>query len=74
MQINNVRYKNIKGSSNGEVAVTLRCSEDKPCKNITMEDITLWSQGGVGAAKLTNFCSNVNGASYGKQIPPSCLH
>jgi galacturan 1,4-alpha-galacturonidase len=71
VEISNVSFKNIHGSSNTQVAISLKCSAKYPCKGITMENIDLWQNRGVG--KLINLCSNVKGASYGKQNPPSCL-
>ncbi|KAL5160027.1 Exopolygalacturonase [Glycine soja] len=46
----------------------------KPCQNITMDNINLWgySDNGKGRLLLRNYCFEVNGASYGKQSPPSC--
>ncbi|CAJ2648442.1 unnamed protein product [Trifolium pratense] len=71
VEISDVSFKNIRGSSNTQVAVNLKCSAKFPCKNITVNTIDLWQNRGVG--KLSNLCSNVNGASYGKQNPSSCL-
>lgn len=72
MQISNVKYKNIRGNSNTDIAVSFKCSKDKPCQNITVEDINLWPYAREGR-KLRNFCFEVNGSSHGKQIPPSCI-
>ncbi|XP_004510830.1 exopolygalacturonase [Cicer arietinum] len=71
VQISNVSYKYIRGSGNGEVAVSINCSEKKPCQNIKLDNINLWPSGGKGT--LRNECSFVNGASYGPQNPPSCI-
>ncbi|XP_061373564.1 exopolygalacturonase-like [Gastrolobium bilobum] len=71
VQISNVRYKNIQGSGNTEIAVSFKCSELMPCQNITVENIDLRSYGGKG--NLINMCSHAHGTSYGKQIPPSCI-
>ncbi|XP_028799003.1 exopolygalacturonase-like, partial [Neltuma alba] len=73
VEISKVRYKNIQGSSRSEVGVTLNCSKDKPCHDITLQDINLWPQLSSSFHELTTSCSNVHGASYGKQSPPSCL-
>ncbi|KAK7274456.1 hypothetical protein RIF29_15546 [Crotalaria pallida] len=73
VQISNVSYKNIQGSCKNDVAVSFKCSEKLPCQNITMEDINLWSSSKGSKRRLTNYCSHANGASYGKQIPLSCI-
>ncbi|XP_061338688.1 exopolygalacturonase-like [Gastrolobium bilobum] len=71
VQIRNVTFKNILGSSSTGVGVDLKCSNYKPCQDIKVEDINLWPHGGRG--NLSNFCYYANGASYGEQIPPSCI-
>ncbi|OIV89411.1 hypothetical protein TanjilG_21905 [Lupinus angustifolius] len=72
VEISNVHYKNIEGSCKGDVAVNFKCSESNPCQNITGVNVNLWSSlGSIGT--LTNYCSHVNGAFYGKQLPPSCI-
>ncbi len=71
VQINNVTYKNIWGSSGSNVAVTLRCSQSRPCRDVVLENINLpyYGQGGDATA----FCSNIKGLSVGQQNPPSCM-
>ncbi|KAH7573055.1 hypothetical protein JRO89_XS03G0058400 [Xanthoceras sorbifolium] len=71
VQIKDVTYSNIWGTSSTKVAVTFRCSERFPCKNIMLNDINLVHHGPGGSA--TSQCSYVNGASSGRQMPPSCL-
>ncbi|GMY25568.1 exopolygalacturonase-like [Fagus crenata] len=71
VQINNVTYRNIWGSSGSKVAVTLRCSQSRPCRDVVLENINLpyYGQGG----NATAFCSNIKGLSVGQQNPPSCM-
>ncbi|XP_058749026.1 exopolygalacturonase-like [Vicia villosa] len=71
VQISNVSYKYIRGSGNANVAASLQCSPNKPCQNITMENINLWPSG--KGRKLNNECLHVYGASYGTQIPRACI-
>ncbi|KAJ7961919.1 putative Pectin lyase-like superfamily protein [Quillaja saponaria] len=71
VQISGVTYKNIRGSSRSDVAVSIRCSQSRPCKNITMEGINLKHQ--IVGGLVRSQCSHVNGVSYGKQNPPSCI-
>ncbi|KAK7401546.1 hypothetical protein VNO78_13110 [Psophocarpus tetragonolobus] len=72
VQINNVTYKNIQGSSATDIAVNFNCSRIKPCQDIIVDNIRLWPYGGKGK-QLTNYCFKVSGASYGTQIPTSCI-
>ncbi|GKV34469.1 hypothetical protein SLEP1_g42841 [Rubroshorea leprosula] len=71
VQVKDVLYKNIWGTSSTEVAVSLSCSSALPCENVVLKDINLNFQGSGGPAKSQ--CSFVNGLSYGQQRPPSCL-
>ncbi|OIS99334.1 PREDICTED: exopolygalacturonase-like [Nicotiana attenuata] len=71
VQISNVTFSNIWGTSSSKVAVTLKCSKLVPCKNVQLNNINLAYHGRGGPA--TSSCLNVIGASYGKQSPPSCL-
>ncbi|KAL5784374.1 hypothetical protein ACOSQ2_006766 [Xanthoceras sorbifolium] len=71
VQIKDVTYNNIWGTSSTKVAVTFQCSQKFPCKNIVLNDINLVHHGPGGSA--TSQCSHVNGVSSGRQIPPSCL-
>ncbi|KAG4958095.1 hypothetical protein JHK85_044475 [Glycine max] len=66
---NNHNTDGIKISQTNGINIT-----DKPCQNITMDNINLWgySDNGKGRLLLRNYCFEVNGASYGKQSPPSC--
>ncbi|XP_022142902.1 exopolygalacturonase-like [Momordica charantia] len=70
VQISNVRFKNIWGSSSSVTAETLRCSKSRPCKNIVLEDINLISSDN---GKLFSSCFSVTGFSYGYQNPTPCL-
>ncbi|KAM5585386.1 exopolygalacturonase-like [Rosa sericea] len=71
IQITDVKYNNIWGTSNTKIAVLLKCSENKPCQNIELRDIDLNYRGGNKPAKAS--CLNAKGAAYGKQNPASCL-
>lgn len=41
MQISDVTFKRIEGTSNSKVAVLLRCSEDRPCSGVHLDWINL---------------------------------
>lgn len=68
VQISNVQYKNIKGTSETAVAVTLDCSKSHPCQGIVMQDINLAKTNGGDAQAL---CKNVRVTKMGK-VSPSC--
>ncbi|XP_031285748.1 exopolygalacturonase-like [Pistacia vera] len=71
VQIKDITYKNIWGVSSTKVAVKFECSKSSPCKNVALTDINL-SYNGVDDVTISE-CSNVNGASYGRHSPPSCV-
>ncbi|KAG4196719.1 hypothetical protein ERO13_A06G189100v2 [Gossypium hirsutum] len=41
VEISNIVYNDLRGTTNGEIAVDLSCSESAPCKNIRMKNIHL---------------------------------
>ncbi|KAJ6309891.1 hypothetical protein OIU76_014770 [Salix suchowensis] len=71
IQIRDITFSNIRGTSRSKAAVTLSCSSVVPCKNIVLKDIKLVYTGNGGPA--SSICSNVHGYSYGVQNPPSCF-
>ncbi|KAF3442281.1 hypothetical protein FNV43_RR16197 [Rhamnella rubrinervis] len=70
VQISNVLYKNIVGTSSSMVAVSLVCSQSKPCNNVVLDNINLVHTGKEAAISS---CYHVNGLSYGHQNPVSCI-
>ncbi|KAK4487146.1 hypothetical protein RD792_006461 [Penstemon davidsonii] len=71
VQIKDVTFDNIWGTSSTKVALSLQCSGVLPCKNVKLININLAYHGPGGPA--TSTCSHVIGSSYGKQIPGGCL-
>lgn len=71
MQIKDVTYKNIRGSSSSVAAVTFNCSASFPCKGIILNDINLEYHGPGGPA--IESCAHAIGKATGKELPPSCL-
>ncbi|XP_059639022.1 polygalacturonase-like [Cornus florida] len=70
IQIANVTFSNIRGTSASREAVKLVCSESKPCKNIVLENINLKYLGHEGPA--ISSCAHVNVISRGQLQPPAC--
>ncbi|KAL4181411.1 hypothetical protein AMTRI_Chr12g271090 [Amborella trichopoda] len=71
VKINNISFKNIRGTLTSKVAVNLLCSRAFPCKNVELDDIKL-EYNDQGEASTAS-CTNVNEVSAGVQIPPTCL-
>ncbi|KAL2514463.1 Polygalacturonase QRT2 [Forsythia ovata] len=70
VQVMNVVYKNIRGTSASEVAIKLNCSDTVPCRGIILENVYL-SRHGEGEVEAN--CSNIIGLnSLGTYVSPSC--
>ncbi|CAL5336914.1 unnamed protein product [Camellia sinensis] len=71
VQISDVTYTNINGSSVSDQAITLNCSVSKPCANIVMGQINLFSS--VPGGKINSFCQNAHGTSISTIPNVTCL-
>ncbi|KAL3723242.1 hypothetical protein ACJRO7_035428 [Eucalyptus globulus] len=72
VQISNVTYSQVNGTSHAKAAVELACSETHPCRDILMKDITLNLT--VKGKETTSHCSNVRGRRNSNIFPNiSCL-
>ncbi|ESQ27273.1 hypothetical protein EUTSA_v10018650mg [Eutrema salsugineum] len=72
VQIQNVKFKNIWGTSTSKVAVKLQCSKMAPCTDVELFGVNLVHRGPDGPA--TAWCENVAGWTRGNIFPPSCIH
>ncbi|CAH9125460.1 unnamed protein product [Cuscuta epithymum] len=70
VEIRNVTFKNIWGTSSSSEAVIMDCSLTNPCQDVKLVDINL-DYSGNGAT--ISQCSNVHGNADGEQRPPGCL-
>ncbi|CAM8929444.1 hypothetical protein QQ045_023093 [Rhodiola kirilowii] len=73
VQVQNVLFKNIYGTSRSKVAVTLNCSKSNPCKNVQLQDINLNFNGRHDNTGTVMECTNVHGVSHGRVNPRSCV-
>ncbi|KAM0954407.1 putative endo-polygalacturonase [Dioscorea sansibarensis] len=73
IQLENITYKNITGTSFDEVGVTFECSEAVPCKGVSLEDIDLKYVGGDSVANITSSCAFALGKALGFQNPNPCV-
>ncbi|KAH9607223.1 hypothetical protein KSS87_021287 [Heliosperma pusillum] len=71
VQISNVKFSNIKGTSQTTDAVNLQCSGSNPCQSIDFENINIQYSKGINSTVST--CSNVKGQAFGVQVPKSCV-
>ncbi|KAL0725494.1 hypothetical protein Bca4012_040093 [Brassica carinata] len=63
VQVNNVVYRNISGTSTTDVAIMYNCSEKYPCQSIVLENVDI--RGGTAS------CKNVNVKDQGT-VSPQC--
>ncbi|KAF2613416.1 hypothetical protein F2Q70_00008800 [Brassica cretica] len=67
VEVSNVRYEDIHGTSSTDVAVKLDCSKEKPCTGIVMDNVNLALQLVNQLAQAS--CSNANGLANDVVIP-----
>jgi len=66
VQLSNVLYQNIRGTSASEVAIKFDCSRAVPCRQIYLQDVILEPQGRGGTIAT---CENVRYVNRGKFFP-----
>ncbi|KAK3199863.1 hypothetical protein Dsin_023278 [Dipteronia sinensis] len=71
VDISDVHFSNIQGTTTTQIAVALNCSVSNPCQKIEMRDIDIAYNGDRGPA--LSACANAHGSCYGEEHPPSCL-
>ncbi|WRX21758.1 Glycoside hydrolase [Theobroma cacao] len=72
VEIDNVAYSQIEGTTDRETAVQLACSESTPCTNIFMKDINLRYE--EDEEKTSSYCLNAQGLRNGRVSPNvTCL-
>ncbi|CAO2837464.1 unnamed protein product [Amaranthus hypochondriacus] len=69
IEIKDVKYQNIRGSSLSKVAMTFDCSATNPCKEIKLQNVNLKYIDG----EAQSYCQNALGNVYGLISPTSCL-
>uniref|UniRef100_A0A2C9VL17 Pectate lyase superfamily protein domain-containing protein n=1 Tax=Manihot esculenta TaxID=3983 RepID=A0A2C9VL17_MANES len=70
VQIRDVSFKNIRGSSRTPTTVQITCSSSVPCKDIVLSNVNLKYTGSKGSAK--SVYTNVKPRIIGKLIPGGC--
>ncbi|KAL3567263.1 hypothetical protein D5086_029914 [Populus alba] len=69
VQISQVTYRNIQGTSATPEAVTFDCSPSNPCRGIKLQDIKLTYTN----TAATSSCKNIGGTISGVLMPESCI-
>ncbi|CAI9779476.1 unnamed protein product [Fraxinus pennsylvanica] len=69
VQVKNVVYQNIKGTSASNVAINLDCSKSSPCQGIVLQNVKLVRKG-EGSVKAT--CNNIVNLENMGTVSPLC--
>ncbi|WOG91684.1 hypothetical protein DCAR_0310934 [Daucus carota subsp. sativus] len=69
VQVSDVKFIGVQGTSISPIAVKLQCSPEKPCEGIELDTISISLNDG---GETTSSCSNVNVTYNGPQNPPTC--
>ncbi|KAK1367397.1 Exopolygalacturonase [Heracleum sosnowskyi] len=69
VQVKDVKFVRVEGTSSSQIAVNLNCSSSNPCYGIELNDINLSLEDG---GKATSSCSNANISFIGPQNPAPC--
>ncbi|CAK9228915.1 unnamed protein product [Sphagnum troendelagicum] len=72
VEVEDIQYINIHGTSSSSIAVKFNCSAANPCTKIFLQDINL-VQASSGEVTISS-CSNAYGSFTGTMTPPSCLN
>ncbi|CAN7019098.1 unnamed protein product [Brassica oleracea var. botrytis] len=70
VQIKDVKYTSIWGTSATQAALMMQCSKTFPCQGVELSDINLVYKGRDGSVTAT--CENVAGSVHGKIVPGGC--
>jgi polygalacturonase len=70
VQVSNVVFKNIRGTTITKDAIKMNCSKNVPCQGITLQNINLKMQGGNGDTQST--CENAKWRKFGTVHPQPC--
>lgn len=70
VQIRDVTYNKIWGTSTSQAALNMQCSKTFPCQGVELSNINLKYNGGDGSAMA--LCENVGGSVRGKIVPAGC--
>jgi polygalacturonase len=70
VQISNVVFKNIRGTTITKHAIKMNCRKNVPCQGITLKNIDLKMKAGKGNTEST--CQNAKWRKSGTVVPQPC--
>ncbi|XP_073137921.1 polygalacturonase-like [Henckelia pumila] len=72
VQVKNIFYRNITGTSASKVAIDFDCSKTHPCRGIVLQNVNLAGNEDVGVQNVTAVCNNVNVIKHKGTVSPRC--
>ncbi|CAN6205726.1 unnamed protein product [Urochloa humidicola] len=72
VEISNVEFNNIRGTSINRDAIRLHCSEALPCRGVVLKDIDLKTRGGGDKNAATSTCENAVLGETSSVSPAPC--
>eukprot|EP00267_Zea_mays_P022821 XP_008647954.1 polygalacturonase isoform X1 [Zea mays] len=70
VQVEKINYIDITGTSASERAVTFSCSDARPCRRLSLDNVNLTQ---VDGSEASSYCRQAFGRSVGTVVPESCL-
>ncbi|KAK8597872.1 hypothetical protein V6N13_095268 [Hibiscus sabdariffa] len=71
VKVKDVVYKNLRGTSSTEVAITLNCSRSVSCTGLLLQSVLLKSA--ITGKNVSSSCTNAHGAAIGVVQPAPCF-
>lgn len=66
MQVENVTFRQVEGTTQKTIGVELKCSMTVPCKDIVIDSVHILSRDNKNASVI---CNNAEGRVQGQNIP-----
>ncbi|XP_074562036.1 polygalacturonase ADPG2-like [Curcuma longa] len=67
VEVSDVKYIDVTGSSTSNVAIALNCSQSVPCTGITMDNVNLWSAN--QGQRVQSYCIDAHGSAKNQVTP-----
>ncbi|KAF3442558.1 hypothetical protein FNV43_RR16474 [Rhamnella rubrinervis] len=74
VEVKNVVYKNIAGTSASDVAIRFECSKSFPCRGVVLQDINLKLSEGNDVHEAIAICNNIANLTEMGLVSPRCSY
>lgn len=73
VKLSNINFKNVRGTTWSNIAISLNCSSSVPCQAVELSDIDLKYTGNNTVDRITHSaCCNAHARFSGTMNPPGC--